>query len=384
MKILVVEFRDPQHPQAGGAETLLLEVTSRLVSAGHAVDYLCCRPAGATPQCELRGVRIVRQGAQPLFNYLAPIIALRLLRRYKYDIIVEGLDKVPFFLPLWRPNCAVVAHVPHLFGETIFREAPWPLAAYVWAMERPIPLIYRRCRFSALSETTRDDLVRRGIRAPQIRVIPPGIDHDRYRPDSAATPRSPPTLLYVGRLKRYKNIETAIAALARLRRDVPDARLEIVGAGDHEPALRRCATEFGLQDVVEFAGRVSEEQKIARMRRATALVYPSPKEGWGLSVIEANACGTPAIASNSPGLRDAVASGLSGLLVPHGDPDALADAARRLIADRGLALHLRQGALRWAARFSWDRAAQEMSELFRAAIAEREIMRAGDSVHGPA
>lgn len=384
MRILVVEFRDPQHPQAGGAETLLLEVTSRLVAAGHEVDYLCCRPAGAPPECELRGVRVVRRGPQPVFNYIAPVVALRLLRERRHDVIVEGLDKVPFFLPLRRPGCPVVAHVPHLFGETIFREAPWPVAAYVWAMERPIPLVYRRCRFSALSETTRDDLVRRGVRADRIRVIPPGIDHARYRPDPSVRRAPAPTLLYVGRLKRYKNIEAALQALAQLRREVPEARLEIVGAGDHEGPLRQCAAELGLTDAVEFTGRVSEEEKIARMRRATALVYPSPKEGWGLSVIEANACGTPAIASNSPGLRDAVADGLSGLLVPHGDPAALAAAARRIILDAELAARLREGALRWAAGFCWDRAAREMADLLRDAIADHRSTPAGESARGPA
>ncbi|MCX7819164.1 MAG: glycosyltransferase family 4 protein [Kiritimatiellae bacterium] len=384
MRILLVEFRDPLHPQAGGAETLLLEVAARLVAAGHGVDYLCCRPAGAAPQCELRGVRVIRRGPQPLFNYVAPAAALRLRREHHHDVIVEGLDKVPFFLPLLRPGCAVVAHVPHLFGETIFREAPWPLAAYVWAMERPIPWVYRRCRFSALSETTRDDLIRRGVRPDRIRVIPPGIDHARYRPDASVPRAAVPTLLYVGRLKRYKSIETALAALAQLRRDMPEARLEIVGAGDHEPALRRTAAELGLGDAVDFAGRVSEEEKIRRMRRACALVYPSPKEGWGLSVIEANACGTPAIASDSPGLRDAVLDGVSGMLVRHGDPRALATAARRLLTDPALAARLREGALRWAARFSWERAAADMADLLRAAIADHAARRAGGTAREPA
>lgn len=363
MRILLVEFRDPLHPEAGGAESLLIEVFSRLAAAGHEIDYLCCRPPGAPRHAKIRGVEIHRAGPQLVFNYVAPAAARRLLAQRSHDVIVEGLDKIPFFLPLFQRRAPVVGHVPHLFGDTIFLEAAWPIAAYVWLMERPVPRVYRRCRFSALSEATRQDLVRRGVAAERIRVIPPGIDRDLHRPAAARADGGAPTILYVGRLKRYKGIETVLEATALLRRTVPNVRCSIVGVGDHAEALRRRAANFGLGGHVEFAGRVTLAEKVRRMQQADVLVYPSPKEGWGLSVIEANACGTPVVASRSPGLTEAVADGESGLLVPHGDAAAMAAALQRILTDRDLAASLRQGAARWAQRFTWESSAQAMGQL---------------------
>ena len=375
MRILVVEFRDPEHPQAGGAERLLKEVFGRIARRGHHVDYLCCRAPGAVADVELDGLHIHRRGPQPVFNWLVPWICSAWGVHERYDIVVEGLDKVPFFLPLVERRVPVVAHVPHLFGETIFREANWLAAAYVWAMERPIPWVYRRCRFSALSESTRDDLIRRGVRAEHIRVIHPGLDRQLYRPPEHREAGGGPTVLYVGRLKKYKQVELVLDALVQVRQRVPQVRFEIVGVGDHERALRKRVCTLNLQDHVEFAGWVSETEKVRRMQNADVLVYTSPKEGWGLSVLEANACGTPVVASDSPGLREAVAPGQSGLLVPHGDVDALAQALTLVLTDSAVQSQLRAGALEWAARFTWDRAANEMEQLLMETRREFEHRR---------
>ncbi len=369
MNILVVEFRDPWHPEAGGAESLLTEVFSRIAAAGHGVDYLCCRPSGMAPEAEARGIRYHRRGPQVVFNFVVPAAVRALSARRSFDVIVEGLDKVPFFLPWLYRGVPVVGHVPHLFGETIFREAFWPIAAYVWCMERPVPLVYRHCLFSALSQSTRDDLVRRGIAPNRIRVIPPGIDTQLHRPPVRREPAGRPTILYVGRLKRYKGIERVFGAVARLRTRFPDLRFNIIGAGDHEVALRRRAAELGIDRQVVFAGRVTNEEKVRQMQTADLLVYPSPKEGWGLSVIEANACGTPVVASRSPGLSEAVAKGVSGLLVRHDDEAAWAEAIGCILADPSLAARLRDGAIRWASRFTWEESARRMTDLLLAAVA---------------
>jgi glycosyltransferase involved in cell wall biosynthesis len=123
---------------------------------------------------------------------------------------------------------------------------------------------------------------------------------------------------------------------------------------------------------VTFLGRVTEEEKVRLYRRAWALVMTSPKEGWGLTCLEAQSCGTPVIASDSPGLREAVRHEVSGLLVPHADRERLAEAMRRFLEEEPLRARLRRGALEFAGTFSWERAADQTMQLIEEAIAGRE------------
>src|SRR5439155_709272 len=210
-----------------------------------------------------------------------------------------------------------------LFGTTAFAEASWPIATVVWAAERLIPRVYRRAAFHAISDSTRDDLVRRGILRERIEVIYPGVDAAWYSPDPATPRADDPTFLYVGRLKRYKGVETAVQALGLARQARPDVTLEIAGQGDDRARLERLVRALGLGAAVRFLGFVPEEEKRRLLRRAWAVVFPSPKEGWGISNVEAAACGTPAIASDSPGLRESVRHGETGFLVPQRDAQVL-------------------------------------------------------------
>ncbi len=160
--------------------------------------------------------------------------------------------------------------------------------------------------------------------------------------------------------------------MARLAREGERVRLIVAGKGDHEAALRHHASAHA-PGLVEFLGFISEGQKIDLLRRAWATVYPSPKEGWGITNVESAACGTPALASDSPGLRESVGHGQSGLLVPHGDVDAWVTALRRLAADPQLRDTLQEGATRFAARFSWDRAADETEAHLRGILAHGPV-----------
>jgi len=279
-------------------------------------------------------------------------------------VLVEDVNKVPLGVGRWsdRPT---VALVPHLFGSTVFQEAPLPLAAAVWLAERPLARLYRGVPFQAISESTAEDLAARGIPRGSIEVIYPGIDTVAYTRDPDA--RAPaPLFAYLGRLKRYKGVELVIQAFARLAR--PDARLEIAGTGDHRPALERLANSLDLADRVRFLGFVSEEEKVALLRRAWGLCFTSPKEGWGITNLEAAACGTPVVASRSPGLRESVRDGETGFLVPHGDVPALAAAMGRLAASSALVATLGVAGRRFAETFTWERAAaQTASHLARIA-----------------
>ena len=224
-----------------------------------------------------------------------------------------------------------------------------------------IPRVYRGVDFLAISESSRQDMVRRGIPAERIRVVLCGVDHANYRPAAAA--RDPrPLVVFVGRVEWYKRLDVLIRALARVRQGGVDARLVIAGTGEALPRIRALVAEEGLGAHVEVPGFVDEAEKIRLLQRAHVVAQPSEKEGWGLTVIEANACGTPCVAAAVPGLQDSVRDGETGLLVPPRDEQALAAALTRVLTDAALRDRLATGALAWAARFTWENAAAEVGE----------------------
>ena len=369
MRILLVNWNDRENPHAGGAEIHLHETFGRLARRGHAIDLVTSGWAGAPPRAELDGMRVRRVGGRHSFALRARPAVRRLLAASRYDVVVEDINKLPLFLAglTDRPFCALV---PHLFGATAFREASWPIAAVVWAAERPIPRAYRRAWFHAISESTRDDLVRRGVPADRVEVIYPGVDAGWYAPDGTVARADVPTFLYVGRLKRYKGVEIALRALALAKPSRADLVLEVAGQGDDRPRLERLAAALGIGNAVRFLGFVSEEEKRRRLRRAWALVFPSPKEGWGISNVEAAACATPALASDSPGLRESVRDGETGFLVPHGDAQALAQRMLVLAADPALVARLGRAGRVFAEGLSWERAARATEAHLQRVIAQ--------------
>ncbi len=311
-------------------------------------------------------MRVYRSGGRHTFALRARA-AYRLARvDGPVDVVVEDINKIPLFTPRWV-EAPVVALVPHLFGTTAFREVAWPLAVAVWTLERAIPRVYRRVPFQVISESTAADLVARGIDRERIEVIHPGIDRERLHPKPGRSRFPEPTVVYVGRLKRYKGLEVVIGALRRLESAGVEARFLVAGQGDDRGRLERIARDEGVAHRVDFLGYVPEERKIEILQKSWAAVYPSPKEGWGISVIEAAAAGTPTVASDSPGLRDSVRDKASGFLVAHGDEEGWADRLRRLLTDEPLRERLGAEAMRHAAAYSWDEAAE---------MTERSLIRA--------
>ena len=361
MRILLVNWLDRGNPQAGGAEVHLFEIFRRLAARGHEITLVASGWRGAVSEDVMDGLRVLRVGGRHSFALKGRGAGRRALGSGRFDLVVEDINKLPLFLPTLT-ELPVYVIVPHLFGATAFREAAWPVAGIVWLSERPIPRVYRHSAFHAISESTRDDLVGRGVCRDAIRVIYPGVDARIYTPDPEGRRAAEPTFVYVGRLKRYKGLDIALRAVALAGRDVPGLRLEIAGTGDDRSRLQRIAALLGLQERVRFLGFVSEEEKLRLLRRAWAHVFPSPKEGWGIANVEAAACGTPAVASDSPGLRESVLNGETGIVVPHNDPEALANAMRRLSGDVELVGRLGRAGRAFAESLSWDRAA-ELTEI---------------------
>ena len=353
MRLLVINWLDRENPQAGGAEAHLHEIYGRLAQRGHDVSLLCSGWDGCAPQVMLDGITVHRVGGR--WNFALHVIAAyrALHREGPFDMVIEDINKLPLFSPLWVSEPVDVV-VPHLFGRTAFREAGWAIAGTVVAAERAIPLVYRHCHFTAISESTRSDLLARGVPVERTRVIYCGIDSDAFSP--APDERSPtPVIAYVGRLRRYKGVELILRAVAAMKDQ--RTQLEIAGTGDDRSRLEALATSLDLGRRVRFLGFVSEAEKSALLRRAWIVSLTSPKEGWGITNLEAAACGTPVVASDSPGLRESVLDGRTGFLVKHGDVSELAAAYDRIIADPALVTRLGTAGRAFAESFTWESAA---------------------------
>ena len=353
MRILVLNWQDRENPQAGGAELHLHEIFGRLVARGHMVDLLCSGWNNAVSRTMIDGIDVHRVGSRHTYPFLAHAYYRSKLASNVYDVVIEDLNKAPLYIPLWNVQ-RPVALVHHLFGSTAFRETAAPLAAALWLAERPIGRLYRNIPFQAVSESTADDLVLRGIPREHIRVIYNGVDTAYLTPDYSLR-SADPLFAYIGRLKRYKGVDLVIRAFAQLA----DSRvtLEIAGIGDYRPALESLTRELGVESRVQFRGFIPEESKLALLRRAWATVLASPKEGWGISNMEAASCGTPVIASDSPGIRESVVNGETGFLVAHGDVAAMVGAMRKLAESPSLVRGMGEAGRRFAEEFSWDRSA---------------------------
>lgn len=370
-KLLILNERDQHHPWAGGAELNVTETAKRLARRGYEPVLLCTRFPGAAREDVQDGMRVRRFGNRFTYYLMLPFIVRQELRRAVRRagrpggvVIIEHLNKLPFFTPLYtRVPVLPLAH--HLFGPTAFQQVPFPVACVVYVAEKAIPMVYRRRTFIAVSPSTRDDLIARGVAPDSIRIIPNGLDHARYH-DRGRVADSRPTLLVLGRVEFYKRIDLVLQAVQQLMAQLPDVQLLVVGDGHARAALERQAADLHVGDHVTFTGFVSEAEKVEHIRRAHVVVTTSEKEGWGLTVLEANGCGLPAVASDVPGLRDAVRDGDTGVLVPHGDVARLTDALLRVLRDRDYRERLSAGARRWAQEFSWDHSEAEIAGIIEA------------------
>ena len=362
LHLVAVNWRDIRNPEAGGAEIHLHEILTRMVARGHRATLFATRFAGAPGEEMVDGVRVLRHGAWWNANLTLPRALRSFLRRDAADLVLEDINKVPFLTPLYTRG-PVLAIVPHLFGATVFRETNPLFALYVMAWESLIPLVYRRCRFAVISPSTRDDLVRRGVGATRIDVVLCGLDHGLYRRLPGVTRNARPTLVHFGRVRKYKAIDVVLRAFAIVRRSIPDARLVIIGDGPELPNLKQTARRLGVDTQVEFAGRMGGAAMVEVLNRCHVFLNASPKEGWGLTVVEANACGVPVVGSDRPGLRDSIQNGVTGFLVPYGHADAFARRTVELLADAALWEHTSRAASAWAESLTWERTADEMEPL---------------------
>ena len=355
MKILILNWRDAKHPRAGGADFRLQQVYAPLVRQGHEVVLYSCAFPGCDPVDHIDGIEVHRLGNDLTFSFLCMFKLRGWVRKHAPDIVVEDLNKLPFYSPLVY-NGPLVIQMHHLWRTSIFRETFFPMAFFIWASEEMIRFIYRKCRFSVVSDSTKQELLAMGVAADNIRVIHNGADLSRYKPVQAPKKRF---MIWIGRIQKYKGPIDACRVLERLQEEFPDLELVIVGDGPFKPKLEHYITKHGLKDKVRLTGFVDGAEKISLLQQAAVHIQSSYKEGWGLSVIEANACGCPVVANDTTGLCDSVINGETGLLYRFCDIHDAAEKVRDILKDDVLCQHLIAGGLERAGTFSWEKNARE-------------------------
>jgi glycosyltransferase involved in cell wall biosynthesis len=364
LRILILNWRCPRNPRAGGAEALTFEIARRLVQQGSTVEWFAASFPGAPAEESLEGVRVIRAGRQWTVHWRAFRHYRRSLQR-RFDVVIDEVNTMPFFTPFWA-GIPVLMLIFQLAREVWWYESPLPISAIGYAIE-PIYLKgYRRTPVITISRSTERDLRNLGFTG-SITVIPIGIGEVASTQHLKATT---PTFLYVGRLAPSKRVEHMVAALAQFRTATGTGRLWLAGSGSerYQGSLAKLAKRLNVEDNVTFWGRVSEQEKFRLMTEAHALLMTSVREGWGLVVTEANACGTPAIVYDVPGLRDSVRHESTGLVVTA-TPKSLSDSMIRLTADQTLYARLAAEGQRWSGTFSFDEAARMVARVVEGAVA---------------
>ncbi len=357
-RILIFNWRDMKHSFAGGAELYLHELGKRWVQMGCKVTLFCGND-GHNPRYEIvDGIQVVRRGGFYMVYIWAALYYL-LRFRGKYDIIIDSENGVPFFTPLYaKEKIYLLMH--HVHQEVFRRTLRFPLSTFAEFMEiRMMPYVYQSVPVITVSPSTKREIESKQLSTREPIIIYNGVDLTQYVP---GTKSRTPLIVYLGRLKKYKSIDVFIRAAAIIKRTDPDIRFVIAGDGEEAVHLHAAAKRADVE--VEFLGKISDEQKIALYQKAWIAVNPSSMEGWGITSIEANACGTPVVASDVPGLRDSVKDGVSGFLVPYGDEKALARKLSQLLADKKLLSKLRKSCRTWASRYSWDVSMNQTLKLF--------------------
>jgi glycosyltransferase involved in cell wall biosynthesis len=293
-----------------------------------------------------------------------------------FDVVVEEINTLPYFAP-WFAAVPVVVWMHQLAREVWWYEAPRPLAAVGFLLERSCLRLYRKTPALVLSASTRQDLLELGFGPDHVQIVPPAIE-----PGVAETAlpenEKDGLLVYVGRVTPSKRVDHLVEALAGVRDSGLDARLEIVGGGEPSAraAVEQVARDRGVESHVRFSGYLDEQAKRDLLARAALIVMASAREGWGLVITEANSVGTPAVVYDRPGLRDSTIHERTGLLTSP-NPKALAAGVIRALTEPGLYPRLQAGALEWSREFTWDRASNAFERaLLEAAVAPR---RSGSS-----
>jgi glycosyltransferase involved in cell wall biosynthesis len=349
----VVAWRDYDDPEAGGSELHAHRILSAWAKAGLDITMTTSAVPGARPITRRNGYRISRRAGR--YSVFPRTLAAGAVGKVgSGDGLVEIWNGMPFLSPLWA-RCPSVVFLHHVHAEMWKMVLPTGAAQLGYAIEhRLAPPVYRRSRIVTLSTSSKGEIVERlGIPADRVTVSPPGVEA-QFSPGGERS--DTPLVVAVGRLVPVKRFDLMIEALVRLKPRHPDLQSVIVGEGYERPFLEQLIRSHHAESWISLPGFVEDQQLVELYRRAWVVASSSLREGWGMTLTEAGACATPAVASRISGHQDAVVDGQSGLLFD--DRDGMVAALDATLSDEVLRKRLGIGAAEHASRFTWDATAR--------------------------
>ena len=360
MRILWLAHRDPLNPRAGGAERIIYEVGMRLTIDGHQVSILAGGWKHSKKEERINGIHIIRFGYR-----VGPHIALPIhLIKNRYDVIIADLGHaVPWVSPILLRRKTIVSFL-HLHARSLGGQVGKILAYLITSIEKLYFIIYKNQQFITISSTSYTDLLELGIAKDHITIVNPGVNSELFRPN---TKTNYPSLIYFGGMRPYKRPEESIYLLSLLTNRIEGLKLTIIGDGISKPGLEKLVRSLNVSNHVVFTGKISYEEISNLVSMAWLNIHVSKTEGWGISITEASAAGTPTVAYDVPGVRDAVEDGTNGLKVKDGDRTALAEAAYSILSNPE---RWWISSLEVAKKYSWDKTAEMWDTLIKKVIDE--------------
>ncbi len=355
-RINVVAWRDLDDPEAGGSELHADEILKRWAAAGVIIESRTSAVPGRAARVERNGYTISRRGGR--YQVFPSVIFRGLLgrRSHRPNAVVEIWNGMPFLSPIWhRGRRLVLLH--HVHGEMWQMTLPGFLGRLGWLIEhRLAPPFYRRTTIATLSNSSQREIEER-MHLHRVAVVPPGIS-PTFVPGTERS--STPLVVAVGRLVPVKRFDQLIESFVEVHKMVPTSKFVIVGEGYLRTELEDLITSHGAQEWISLPGRISDGELLSLYQRAWLVSSLSLREGWGMSLTEAAACGTPSVAVDIAGHRDAVKNGQSGLLV---EAEHVAGTIASVLLDEEKLNDLRLGALDYAQSLTWDSAALQLFQL---------------------
>lgn len=329
MNILILSWRDPQNPKRGGAEAVMFKYAKYWAESGHLVWWLGNQFSNSSEREELGKIKILRQGPNlpyhstflmllwyPIFLLKAIYTAWVTIRQQKINLVVDAVHGLPLFSPLYSTSRKIL-WVCEVAGTIWDKMYPFPINKIGKTLEKFIYWIYGKTEVWAISESTKQDILLINKRL-NIKVIPLGIDVNQFK---SQTKFPYPSAIFMARLVKMKGIEAALMSAKQICNRLPNFKLYIVGGGhvDYIQRLKSYIRDNHLEDNVEWMGRASDKIRNRLYAKCHFLIHPSYKEGFGLTVLEAAACGTPTIARSGSSMNELIKHGVNGLLFDYDD-----------------------------------------------------------------